>query len=53
MESLLFEHEFDSGAGDGQPDTSHDRMELDCIELACIDIDDEADSGHAIPIDEP
>ena len=55
MDNLLFDDEFGSGADDGQPSASHDRMELDCIELACIDshINDESESGDAISIDEP
>ena len=37
MENLLFGDEFDSGADNGQPSAPHDRVELDCIVLACID----------------
>ena len=37
----------------GQPSALHDRMELGCMEFACIDINDESESGHAISSDEP
>ena len=53
MENFVFDDKFGSGADDGQVSASHDRMELDCIELACIDINDESGSGHAISSDEP
>ena len=41
IKNWLFDDNFDSGADDEQPSASHDRVELDCIELACIDINDE------------